>query len=220
MSIGKALAIGAGILLGAVMTSAVALALWLRDPIDTPEHVARECQVVAAIESGRLSYMDERVASKPMVWRRVEAVEGAPRRPQGRGHSLKIRAIGVLLELSRPGHAGLIDCSDTLDRAEVPRSVGNKAGVPEEQLSILGRVRYSRAVFLPGGRYALMSVTYCEVARSRDPVWTGWDQESKTDIWVRRGQDWRVAESLPIHLVAYSPEHKLPARCFRPGYAG
>ncbi|MDG2529735.1 hypothetical protein [Caulobacter endophyticus] len=219
MDVGKALAIGTGVVLGAAATSAVALAVWLHDPIDTPEHVARECQVVAAIERQRLFGADERVAAQPMMWRRAEAVEGAPGRPRGEGHSLKVKAIGALFELARPRRAGAIDCDAALDQASVPHSVGNRAGVPEEQLSVLGRVRYSRVAFLPGGRYALMSTTHCEVERDRDLVWTGWDQKTKTEIWMRQGQQWREAESLPVHLLAYSPEHKLPARCFSPGYA-
>lgn len=219
MGVGKALAIGAGVVLGATATLALFLALWLRDPIDTPEHVARECQVVASAERRRLLDADERVASKPMMWRRVEAVEGAPGQPRGQGHSFEIRVIGALLGASRPAHAGPIDCVAALDLAGVPRTVGNRAGVSEDQLNVLGRVRYSRAVFLPGGRYALMSYTHCEVERARDPVWTGWDQKTETEIWLREGREWRVAESLPIALVAYSPEYDLPARCFSPGYA-
>lgn len=220
MGVGKALAIGAGVVLGAAATSAVALALWLRDPIDTAEHVARECRVVAAVERQRLFDADERVAAKPMVWRRAEAVEGAPGRPRGEGRSLKVKAIGALLALSRPGRAGAIDCDAALDQARVPHSVGNQAGAPGEQLRVLGRIRYSRVVFLPGGRYALMSTTHCEARRDRDPVWTGWDQKTETEIWMRQGQEWRAAEPLPVHLVLQSPERKLPARCFSPGYAG
>lgn len=220
MGVGKALAIGAGVVLGAVSTSAVALALWLQDPIDTPEHVARECQVVASIEANRLSHFDGAWANEPMEIRRAEAVEGVPSRWRAvRDTPWKLRLMGWALNWAKPRQAVPIDCDAALDAAGVPRAVGNGMKLPVEKLHSFDRMRYSRVVFLPGGRYALISYTSCD-ERRRGPHDNGWDYDTDTDLWRFDGKTWRPAEERSVLAIYYSPAHKFPARCFSPGYAG
>ncbi len=220
MGVGKALAIGAGVVLGAVSTSAVALALWLHDPIDTPGHVARECRVVASIERNRLSRFDEAWASEPMEVRRAEAVEGVPSRWRAvRDTPLKLRLVGWALNWAKPRQAVSIDCDAALDAAGVPKAVGNGMKLPVEKLHSFDRTRYSRVVFLPGGRYALISYTHCG-ERRRGPGDNGWDYDTDTDLWRFDGKTWSPAEQRSVLAIYHSPAHKFPARCFSPGYAG
>ncbi|PVM91276.1 hypothetical protein [Caulobacter endophyticus] len=219
MDVGKVLAIWTGILLGAAATSTVALTVWLRDPIDTPEHIAGECQVVAAIERNRLSRFDDAWAAEPMEVRRAEAVEGVPSRWRAVSDTpWKLRLIGWALDRTKPRQAVPIDCDAALDAAGVPKVVGNRMKLPVEKLHTFDRIRYSRAVFFPGGRYALISHTSCG-ERRRGSFDNGWDHKTDTDLWRFDGATWRPAEERSVHAIYYSPAHKFPARCFSPGYA-
>lgn len=219
MGVGKALAIGAGIALGAAATSTVALGLWLHEPIDTPQHVARECQVVAGIEAARLGRFDGAWASEPMEVRRAEAVEGVPSRWRAvRDTPLKLRLMGWALNWVKPRHAVSIDCNAALDAAGVPKVVGNGMKLPVEKLHSFDRMRYSRVVFLPGGRYALISYTSCG-ERRRGPHDNGWDYDTDTDLWRFDGKTWRPAEQRSVLLIYRGPTRRFPARCFSPGYA-
>ncbi|PLR28369.1 hypothetical protein SGCZBJ_02670 [Caulobacter zeae] len=220
MGVGKALAIGTGVALGAAATSMVALGLWLHDPIDTPEHVARECQVVAAIEAYRLGRFDEAWAAEPMEIRRAEAVEGVPSRWRAVGDTpLKLRLVGWALNWAKPRQAVPIDCDAVLDAAGVPKAVGNGMSLPVERLHSFDRTRYSRAVFFPGGRYALISHTHCG-ERRRASFDNGWDYDTDTDLWRFDGKAWRPAEQRSVLANYNSPAYKYPARCFSPGYGG
>jgi hypothetical protein len=201
-----------GLLVG--LTCVGALTGW-RKLIDRPDHIARECDLVAALEKQRLIVSDD-LGPAPLEWRRAEVVVGEPRAWRTDKHtSMKHRLIGVLLNYSAPRNDSAINCSATLDRAQVPLGVGNAERRKPEQLDTFGRARYSRAVFLPGGSYAIVSRTFCDVTRRGGEAWnTGWDQKTRTDLWQRDGNTWVLAEPRSELLLWYAPRYRLPARCF------
>lgn len=189
--------------------------------IDSPEHVALECELVAALEKQRLLISDD-FGPAPLEWRRAEAVEGPPRGWRtDRATSLKHRLIGAVLQFQTPHRAGPIACAATMDRAHVPLFVGNTERRRPDLLDTFGRARYSRAVFTPGGSYAIVSRTFCDVTRRGGEAWnTGWDQETRTELWRRDGPTWVMAEPRPELAIWRSPRHRLPARCFDPDIPG
>lgn len=188
-----------------------------RQSINRPDHIARECEFIAALEKKRL-IVSEDFGPAPLEWRRVEAVTGEPR-PWGLGepHSLKHRLIGIVLDIA-PKNDSSIDCGAALDIAEVPRSVGNTGQRALDQLDTFGRAKYSRVIFLPGGAYAIVSRTFCDVTRRIDL--SGWDQETRTELWRRDNKVWVVAEPRLELLLWKSPKYQLPSRCFAPEVSG
>ena len=178
-----------GLVLGAALVAAPAV--WLHDPVDSAEHVARECRLVADLERERVGGQLERArdTALPYLLLRAEKVAGAPRRFAPARRFLK--PIDGLLALQGRKARAPIDCGAALDAAKVPISVRFSPDKPRT----ISHSAYSRAVFWPGDRYALITWTPCDLFAE------GWDENHYPMLLRREGDTWRQVEQKSYTLL-------------------
>ena len=192
-----------GLALG--VAAAAGLAFWLHDPVDTPNHIARECRLIAALERERLAQHVERARDTPLSYMvfRAERVSGAPRAFEPK--ALRWRIVdGVLAARGRKAIAP-IACAAAMDRARAPKAVRYLPGQPVETSQ---RAAYSRAVFWPGDRYALLTWTSCDLLPR------SWSQTRHVMLLRRKGAVWRSVEQKEVLLSLEARPYQGRAECF------
>jgi hypothetical protein len=159
-------------------------AAWLHDPADAPTHVARECRLIVALERERMGHEALRARDTPLSYQvfRAQRVIGAPKAFEPR--SWRWRLVDRWLTHRGRKAAAPIDCGLALDAAKVPASVLYLPGKPRS----VERSTYSRAVFWPGDRFALVSWRSCDLLPQ------GWSQETHAMLLRRDGESWRQLE--------------------------
>lgn len=191
----------AGLALGAIGVATCAL----RDPPDSPDHIARECDFIAKVEARRMVRMRDYGPSPFEMWRASDRTGGAPRpdrSPRFDDHlPLNLR----LLRYLPPKSQAPIDCGQALDAARVPRVNKYNDGPPRAT----DHQQYSRITFSPGGRYALARVSLCGMTSGL------WDERSRIWIWRRQGETWEPITGHIITLEYTPPNRKPPMRCFQ-----
>ncbi|CAN7219017.1 hypothetical protein [Caulobacter sp. LjRoot300] len=172
-----------GLTIGAALVAAPAV--WLHDPVETAEHLARECRLIAGLERERIAEQIERsrdMPDDPYLLLRAERVAGAPKAFGPRRRSWKL--IDAVLAFQGRKAAAPIDCRPALDAAKVPAFVSFSPDKPKT----ISHSAYSRAVFWPGDRYALITWTPCDLRAE------GWDEDRNAMLLRGDGKVWRQVE--------------------------
>lgn len=193
-----------------LVTSGVAVAVVLHDPMDAPGHVARECAFIATLEAQRLE--SERLwfsanagPASFEIWRAESLTSGAPRRLDlDRQETRKQPWRSWLVRWLVPKAAAPIDCSGQLNASKVPRRLKFNA----EPTLAMDRKQYSRVTFLPGDRYALAATRRCWL----DPH--GWDENVSVLIWRKDETGWQPVSGHIETMIYETPRFKPPMRCF------
>lgn len=194
----------AGLAVGAIGLAAFTL----RDPPDSPHHIARECRFIAAVEAKRMVWRDEGGPVPFEIWRANDRTSGAARPDLERwDHHLPWQT--ALAHYLAPKDLGPIDCGHALRASGSPQIIKHNEG-PTRQID---KSQYSRVTFSPGDRFALARETSCWLDDN------GWDEESRIYIWRRDGETWTIISDTTSLAVYDSPRFKPPMRCFeRPVY--
>jgi hypothetical protein len=141
--------------------------------------------LVAGLERERIAEQVERsrdMPSDPYLLLRAERVAGAPKAFGSTRRSLK--PIDWVLAFQGRKAVAPIDCGPALDAAKVPASVSFSPDKPKT----VSHSAYSRAVFWPGDRYALVTWTPCDLRAE------GWDENRYAMLLRRDGKVWRQVE--------------------------
>lgn len=193
-----------GLTIGVALVAAPAT--WLRDPVETTEHIARECSLVAGLERERIAEQVERsrdMPGIPYLLLRAERVAGAPKAFQPRRRLWKL--IDAVLAFRGRKVVAPIDCGPALDAAKVPAFVSFSPDKPKT----VSHSAYSRAVFWPGDRYALITWTPCDLRAE------GWDEDRNAMLLRRDGKVWRQVEHRDQLLVLMTRPYRGKAMpCF------
>lgn len=171
--------------IGLGVAAVAGAAVWLHDPVDSAAHRARECRLVTALEHERMTEQAERARDlATSYWMfRAERVEGRPTVFQpGR---LTLRPIDWVLAVLGKKAVSPLDCGPALDAGKVPAKIAFSPAKPRT----ISRSIYSRAVFWPGDRYALISWTPCDLYEE------GWSQKTYPLLLRREGEVWRQVET-------------------------
>ncbi|MGR4865283.1 hypothetical protein [Caulobacter sp. LARHSG274] len=181
-------------------------AAWLHDPVDTPGHFARECRLVADLERERLAEHVERARDTPLPYLvlRAERVSGAPRPFEPKAWRWKI--VDRILAMRGRRAGAPIACAATMDKAKAPKAVRYLPGQPVETSQ---RSIYSRAVFWPGDRYALVTRISCDLLPR------SWSQSRHVMLLRHEGAHWRSVEQKNMTLLLEErPYRRGRAECF------
>jgi len=193
-----------GLVLGVAVVAGPAL--WLHDPVDAPGHVARECRLIAALERERLAGHVERARDTPLPYLvvRAEQVVGAPSAFEPKAWRWKI--VDRILAARGRKAAAPIACAAAMDRAKAPKAVRY---LPDQPVETSQRSAYSRAVFWPGDRYALVTWTTCDLLPR------SWSQRRHAILLRREGARWRSVETKDMLLeLEVRPYRDGAAQCF------
>lgn len=184
-----------GLVIGAALVAAPAA--WLHDPVDSADHVARECRLVADLESRRMADETLRARDTPLPYQvfRAEKVSGSPQAFEPTRWFWK----PIDQVLARRGRKAVapIDCRPALDAAQVPVSVLYQPVKPRSAL----RVAYSRAVFWPGDGLALIGVRTCHFLPAGYAQSGGWTEDASALLLRREDGMWRPIENKPVLLL-------------------
>jgi hypothetical protein len=193
-----------------VAASGLTVLFILHDPPDTKTHVARECRLIADLESKRMVRWEDFGPAPFEIWRAENRTSGAARPDLAPKANAPVPWKAALIErLSPRRDLPSIDCGKALDEQHVPLMMKYNSG-PSQAIS---RYQYSRVTFLPGDRYALFRMSSCDL----DPH--GWDQHSRIMIWQRDRTEWEPVSGHITTLVYEPPRFKPPMRCFeKPAY--
>ncbi|TCS07530.1 hypothetical protein [Caulobacter sp. BK020] len=199
----KAAYLAIGLVLG--VAAVAGPALWLYDPVDTPNHIARECRLIAALERERMTGHVERARDTPLPYLvlRAERVSGAPTAFEPKAWRWKI-IDRVLAARARKAIAP-IACAAAMDRARAPKAVRYLPGRPVETSQ---RSAYSRAVFWPGDHYALITWSSCDLLPR------SWSQTRNVMLLRRTGGVWRLVEQKEVLLMLAARSYRGAAECF------
>lgn len=197
-----------GLAIGAALVAGPAA--WLHDPVNTPDHVARECRLVADIERERMAYEVRRARDTPLPYQvfRAEKVSGPPEAFEPT--RLFWKPIDRFLAWRGRKAVAPINCRPALDAARVPASVLYLPGKPRTAL----RVAYSRVAFWPGDGLALISMRTCHLLPAGYAQPGGWTEETDAMLLRRDGGAWRQVEQKDALMVTTRPYRGKATPCF------
>ena len=193
------------ILTGLVLSTIGAAAFVLHDPPDSPDHIARECRFIAALEAKRMVWRDQWGPASFELWRAENRTSGAARPELERWGYQHLPWQTVLLRYITPSAVAPINCGQALKASGAPEVIKHNQG-PARQID---RLQYSRVTVFPGDRFALARLSVCGLDDN------GWDQESRAYIWRRDGEIWTMISDDSSPAIYRFPRYKPPMRCFQ-----